>query len=90
MQVASYRPISLFPILLKVFEKLLTFKFLSFLKSRNVISHYQLGFREKYGENNKVGSSYHFGNKASFQPKKILQRMCQCCLQGDHYESSPC
>lgn len=45
-QVASYRPISQFPTLSKVFEKLVASKILTFLTSRNIVPDHQSGFRK--------------------------------------------
>lgn len=47
--VESYRPISLLPILSKVFEKLLLQKLLPILKHKNIIPDHQFGFRMKHG-----------------------------------------
>lgn len=47
-EVASYRPISLLPIMSKLFEKLLIKRIKPILEDRNLIPDYQFGFREKH------------------------------------------
>ncbi len=44
--VANYRPISLLPLLNKIFEKLLFVRLNNFLESCNIISQNQFGFRK--------------------------------------------
>lgn len=47
-EVKSYRPISLLPILSKVFEKLLLKRMKPIIEERKLIPNYQFGFREKH------------------------------------------
>lgn len=47
-KVDSYRPISLLPIMSKVFEKLLIQRLKPLLVERKLIPHHQFGFREKH------------------------------------------
>ena len=47
--VQSYRPISLLPILSKVFEKLFIKRLKSIIVQRELIPNHQFGFREQHG-----------------------------------------
>lgn len=47
-EVKSYRPISLLPILSKVFEKLLLKRMKPIIENKKLIPNYQFGFREKH------------------------------------------
>jgi hypothetical protein len=47
-EVTSYRPISLLPILSKMFEKLLLHRLLPILEDNKVIPNHQFGFRQKH------------------------------------------
>lgn len=47
-EMASYRPISLLPILSKLFEKVLLRRLHFFLEENNIIPDHQFGFREKH------------------------------------------
>ena len=47
--VASYRPISLIPILGKVLESLFQNRLMLFVESENLIPNHQFGFRKKHG-----------------------------------------
>lgn len=47
--VSSYRPISLLPILSKIFEKLLLKRLTPLLNKKNIIPNHQFGFRRKHG-----------------------------------------
>ena len=47
-EVSSYRPISLLPIMAKLFEKLLKKRLMSILESRKLIPQHQFGFRRKH------------------------------------------
>ena len=42
----NYRPISLLPVLSKVFEKLLLQQILVYLEENNILSEHQFGFRK--------------------------------------------
>lgn len=46
--VTSYRPISLLPIISKIFEKLLLKKIMPIISERNIIPDYQFGFRQQH------------------------------------------
>lgn len=48
-EVTSYRPISLLPMLSKVFEKIYIKKLNEIIKSNKLIPDYQFGFRNKHG-----------------------------------------
>ena len=45
----SYRPISLLPVISKLFEKLLIKRINPIIETRNLIPAHQFGFREKHG-----------------------------------------
>lgn len=47
-EVTSYRPISLLPIISKLFEKLLIRRIKPIIEDRKLIPNYQFGFREKH------------------------------------------
>lgn len=47
-EVTSYRPISLIPIMAKVFEKLLLKRLSKVIEERNLIPNHQFGFRNKH------------------------------------------
>lgn len=47
-EISSYRPISLLPLISKVFEKILLQRLKPFLEERNIIPEHQFGFREKH------------------------------------------
>lgn len=47
-EVTSYRPISLLPVLSKVFEKLLLHRMLPLLQKNNIIPNHQFGFRQHH------------------------------------------
>lgn len=46
--ITNYRPISLLPVLSKIFEKLIHARLTSFLDKHNVIYHKQFGFRRRH------------------------------------------
>lgn len=48
-ETSSYRPISLLPILSKIFEKLLLKRLLTIIEERNLIPDHQFGFRQGHG-----------------------------------------
>lgn len=47
-EVTSYRPISLLPVVSKVFEKLLLQRLKPFLEDAQIVPDHQFGFREKH------------------------------------------
>jgi len=47
--IKSYRPISLLPIVSKVYEKLFLMKVRPIVNSKELIPNHQFGFREKHG-----------------------------------------
>ena len=47
-ETTSYRPISLLPIISKIFEKLLLRRIKPIIEEKNIIPDYQFGFREKH------------------------------------------
>lgn len=47
-QITSYRPISLLPVLSKLFEKLLLKKLLPIIEERKLVPNHQFGFRHKH------------------------------------------
>jgi hypothetical protein len=47
-ELTSYRPISLLPIISKVFEKLLLKRLLSIVEINRLISNHQFGFRQRH------------------------------------------
>ena len=55
----NYRPISLLPILSKVFEKLLLGQILHFLEINNILSPHQFGFRKAYSITTAVTNLLH-------------------------------
>lgn len=52
--VRSYRPISLLPIISKLFEKLLLKRLRPMIENNNLIPNYQFGFRSKYSTSDQV------------------------------------
>ncbi|CAG9783481.1 unnamed protein product [Diatraea saccharalis] len=48
-EVSSYRPISLLPVISKLFEKILLVRMLDALSERSVIPDHQFGFRQEHG-----------------------------------------
>lgn len=46
--VSSYRPISLLPVIGKLFEKIICRRLNSVIETRNLIPHHQFGFRKKH------------------------------------------
>ena len=48
-EASSYRPISLLPVISKLFEKLLIKRINPIIETRNLIPAHQFGFREKHG-----------------------------------------
>lgn len=53
-EITSYRPISLLPVLSKVFEKLLLNRLLPLLEAKNVIPLHQFGFRQHHSTTEQV------------------------------------
>lgn len=49
VEVTSYRPISLLPIMSKMFEKLFLKRLMPILEGRSIIPEHQFGFRERHG-----------------------------------------
>lgn len=47
-ELPSYRPISLLPVMSKLFEKLLLKRLLPIIEERNIIPNHQFGFRQKH------------------------------------------
>lgn len=47
-EIASYRPISLLPVMSKVFEKIFVKRLQSIIEQRNLIPKHQFGFRERH------------------------------------------
>ncbi|MGR0295363.1 reverse transcriptase domain-containing protein, partial [Klebsiella pneumoniae] len=47
-EVKSYRPISLLPVLSKLFEKLFLKRLAPILEERNLVPNHQFGFRKKH------------------------------------------
>ena len=68
--MSNYRPISLLPVLSKVFEKLIYNKIFSFLKKHNILSSTQYGFRANISPAlavlDVVSSCYHNISKNQF------------------------
>ena len=52
--VSNYRPISILPIPMKVFEKIVHFQVSEFLEKNNIISEFQSGFRNKHSTDTAV------------------------------------
>ena len=48
---SNYRPVSVLPVFLKVFERIMYNRFFSFLNFFDLLYKYQFGFREKHGTN---------------------------------------
>lgn len=53
-EVGSYRPISLLPVISKLFEKMLLVRILKTLHERSIIPDHQFGFRQKHGTTEQV------------------------------------
>jgi len=67
--VKSYRPISLLPILSKVFEKLLLFRLKPIIERKELIPNHQFGFRNQHAT---IEQAHRVYNKilASLEEKK--------------------
>lgn len=48
-EITSYRPISLLPVISKMFEKILLSRLLDEMTQRNIIPDHQFGFRQRHG-----------------------------------------
>jgi hypothetical protein len=57
-EVESYRPISLLPILSKLFEKLILKRLKPIIAEKHLVPTHQFGFRKK-SLDNRPGASYH-------------------------------
>ena len=71
-EVDNYRPISVLPVLNKVFEKILHNQLVDFLNSNNVLSSQQFGFRKKHSTSHaisclfeKLASNYEKGEMSA-------------------------
>ena len=62
-EIDNYRPISVLPILNKVFEKLIHNQLVTFFEKHNVLSNQQFGFRKKHSTSHAV----------SFLNEKLIQ-----------------
>lgn len=67
---SSYRPISLLPIMSKVFEKILLSRLKPIINERNLIPNHQFGFRDKHSTIDQVHRIVHKIENA-FETKKI-------------------
>ena len=47
-KINNYRPVSVLPVLSKVFEKIMYRRILDFINKNNILYQFQFGFREKY------------------------------------------
>jgi len=56
----NYRPISILPVLSKVFEKIMFIRLQSFIKSNNLLNDHQFGFREKSSTSDAVSQFLDF------------------------------
>lgn len=70
MEVTSYRPISLLPIMSKIFEKLLLKRLDRIIKQRNLIPTHQFGFRNKHSTIDQVHRITNIIEK-TFEEKKV-------------------
>ena len=52
--VNNYRPISILPVTMKVFEKIVHSQVAEFLKRNNILSEYQFGFRNSHSTDTAV------------------------------------
>ena len=57
-EVDNYRPISVLPVLNKVFEKIIHNQLIDFLDSHNVLSKNQFGFRRKHSTSHAISCLY--------------------------------
>ena len=57
-EVDNYRPISVLPVLNKVFEKVIHNQLIDFLELHNVLSHQQFGFRKKHSTSHAISCVY--------------------------------
>ena len=55
--ITNYRPISLLPIISKIFEKLIHKRFVNFLDKHNVLYHKQFGFRKQHSTINALNTA---------------------------------
>jgi hypothetical protein len=53
-ELTSYRPISLLPIISKLFEKLLLKRLKPLIESENIIPSHQFGFRDKHATTDRI------------------------------------
>jgi len=51
---SSYRPLSLLPVLAKLFEKIILKKIISLIHSNNIIPHTQFGFRTSHSTTHQI------------------------------------
>jgi hypothetical protein len=66
----SYRPMSLLPIVSKLFEKLLLKRLKQLIESKNIISSHQFGFRDKHATADQIHRIRNIIEKA-YERKKI-------------------
>lgn len=69
-EVTSYRPISLLPVMSKLFEKLLLKRLKPILEEKNLIPPHQFGFREKHSTTDQVHRITNIIEK-SLEEKKV-------------------
>ena len=51
MKINNYRPVSVLPLFLKIFERVMYARINNFITKNNILYKYQFGFREGHGTN---------------------------------------
>ena len=71
--IENYRPISILPILGKIFEKILYKRMYNFLCSKNILSNTQFGFRRDHSTSHAIHHSVNFINKSHRHNKHVIR-----------------
>jgi hypothetical protein len=71
-EAASYRPISLLPVMSKLFEKLLIKRLKPIIERKNLIPNHQIGFRSKHSTIDQVHKITNIIHKAQKKKKKVF------------------
>lgn len=76
--LTSYRPISLLPVMGKIFEKLFSIRLKQIITYKNLIPSHQFGFREKHSTIDQVHRIAHTIEEALEQKKSMLSHFLRC------------